>query len=568
MELLTRFLMQAFFLLVFILFSTYAAAPELYAATGGLAAAGGTEVGVQATRQLVGGLVVAMLFIGSLFSSAWLRLDSQQVGFAFPHAFVRPVSTRRMVLVPLSFLVAVAVLSYLAPALLFRATTGIAIPLLGPVLLVAGLSVCLITAAWSTSTGVGRVVAILLVITAFVLSAVAIHMQREWTEPILLAMGRPDFYALRGPQLVGLAVWATASVAVCLRAAQCQRQGDAHWLGWHRGDPEFAASGKPQSREHERRDLTAGNQEPVSPTRAQVWFHWRECGSRLIMVACALPLCLAIIFSCFRFAEPNWRYLPHAWLMALLFLPVVYQILAAEWVHGLRRSGNDATLSDFVGALPVPNDRSIELRFLLIAVFSFGCWLMAAAIAAVHTTIFSEWGFWYAAGSRIATYLAGWAWYDVTLLLLAVAALFTLSSSLMLGTVYGLPLVKPRYAYVGQAIGYALLIIAFVDFDRGWQIDWFWYGVQAVATVVGLAICGGCLWLNIKRHTFGSGYACCATVVGVVALVAGGRVAMLAAPWLPPLSSWLIVSGAVSACIYVGFSMTLPPLALHLQRHR
>ncbi|MBI2479210.1 MAG: hypothetical protein HYV60_11425, partial [Planctomycetia bacterium] len=95
----------------------------------------------EATVQVLCGMFIIFSTATSALSQSWRNsFETNHLGFSFRLGFTRPISTMQLVAVPMGFIVMVAPLCYLLPALLFNWLIGItgyqqSVPLFGPSLL-------------------------------------------------------------------------------------------------------------------------------------------------------------------------------------------------------------------------------------------------------------------------------------------------------------------------------------------------------------------------------------------------------------------------------------------------
>ena len=83
--------------------------------------------------RVVSGVFFLLLVTTSLSSSVWwLQLDRLQSAFCFRLGFVRPVSTARLVAVPMVYSMLASVASYVLPAWLFGILRKVPMPIWGP----------------------------------------------------------------------------------------------------------------------------------------------------------------------------------------------------------------------------------------------------------------------------------------------------------------------------------------------------------------------------------------------------------------------------------------------------
>lgn len=179
------------------------------------------------------GAAAAMILLALPHVAGWLslgRLNGGRPGFPLSLQYTRPVRTAVIVGLPMVFLTALSWAVYLVSALLLRATSGYAFPLLPVAVWMVALTLCWVAASWSTRN---LLIQVLVYMVAFMkafgvaidrLTAVEIPGGYDWPPrlwPTLFDWPRTDYAWVA---LIGL-----VSFAVTLAGVARQRRGDG-WL--------------------------------------------------------------------------------------------------------------------------------------------------------------------------------------------------------------------------------------------------------------------------------------------------------------------------------------------------
>lgn len=505
-------------------------------------------------QQAVRGLVTIMLLFGAAFSVAWLgELDRERSGFSFRLGFTRPVSTSRLVVVPMLFMIASSALYYLLSALAIRVIWQMQIPMIGPMLLVSVVVACFIAATWSPSSLPAKIGAFAAMF--FVIAAVffVFHRSNNTSLPIVLAIGNPEYlsFGISG-LLAGLFVVATA-IAISVYAVDHQRHGESlklvnfKFAGW--------LPGRSQS--------NAISKEPfASRFTAQFWYEYRKFGALVLGISVALPLALLAALVSAEFLNPAWEDSPTIWVVVIVICPFFYQIVAATEAVGLRKRNGSIRLSAFDASRSLRNDALIAIKFLMIAVCSLIGWGVMIGVAMVHGLATGSLGSHLSQDllQQIGSVSPWWM-----LSLAAVSLMFYLANcSLLIGLSLWMPMF-PRVFAVCATVVFLHIMAAIIDASRGWQFREFW---MAEAYLLSAAIVLGsiwCVWKAIHRGTLTATYFLPAAALWCI-YVTSMVIIFQKVTTTTVFTSELIALGLASLLIPLA-SIAIAPLALASHRH-
>lgn len=149
--------------------------------------------------NILRGIVILLLVTTSVFSMTWLSaIDSEdnKSGFSFRLGFTRPISTARLVTVPMLFSIVVAIGCYSLPAALFAALMDSPMPLAGPAMFVASAVATLVAAAWAPSNRIGKSLALAGLLAVLGFAMYLFHNSHHDPDVLLLAIGKLEYFQL------------------------------------------------------------------------------------------------------------------------------------------------------------------------------------------------------------------------------------------------------------------------------------------------------------------------------------------------------------------------------------
>jgi hypothetical protein len=248
---------------------------------------------------------VALIVIVMPHLVGWIslaKLNGGQPGFPLYLSFTRPVRTAVLVALPMAYLIAVSLATYLASAMVLRIVSGYAFPLLPVAAWVAALTVIALAATWATrSRAIQMVVTMCATAQAFLwamqrLTAVEIPGEYDWPPrlwPTLFDWPLTDYAWVA---LIGL-----ASFGVTVAMVARQRRGDALSFTWSAmGLPRAASRGlsSAQSRGLLSDSLVGRFRIPCptsSATWAQLWFDLKSTGLPVLRIGVLLALVILLL---------------------------------------------------------------------------------------------------------------------------------------------------------------------------------------------------------------------------------------------------------------------------------
>lgn len=345
---------------------------------------------------VVRGIVVMLTAVACIFSTTWMvDFDNQQLGFIFRLGFTRPVSSRQLVLVPMLFSIAASMLGYLACGLIANLLLDLSLPLLGPALLI-GFTVCLmISVVWSLTHTIEKLIAGF-VVAATILGGLMLRHRPLDGEPILLAIGMPEYYRFQWFDYLGMASLSGLSMLVTIHAVGRQRHGEAIRWSWLLTS---VFSGRIGNRFFEtcKNWLETCTRPQVlrNSWSAQTWLELRRSGNLLVVVL-ATPLVVLAFIAGVPLINESWggAHAPRMWLGVILFSPIFFQLLATDAVIGLRHNQGSTQLSQFDATRPFRCDEMIAIKLMAVSGWSWLGSLLMIAAAFAHSTFTWSWQYW------------------------------------------------------------------------------------------------------------------------------------------------------------------------------
>lgn len=287
----------------------------------------------------------------------------------------------------------------------------------------------------------------------------------------------------------------------------------------------------------------------------------------MFFLTITLPLLIAVVLSSVQWAFPDWTLVPTMWLLAVIVSPVFYQILAAEFLNGLRRQGTIIELSLFDAVRPMRTDQLILVKLLVGISLSIVGFAMMSAVALTHLMLTTD-------GSAILSFqLAVYSFISKTgvgdLVLLAVALLtgMAMIGVAALGFTLALPLFG-RYLYMVLLLGTGLIAVYVFQTVYRWQLDGFWTTVVWLVATAAMALAVLSLKVAITRTIAGPLYAMLAALLFLAWMATGWRLWAAQSPILESLSiarQLALATVSVSGQVVV---LLLPAVCMDRYRHQ
>ena len=438
------------------------------------------------TQGMVRGLFVIMCMAVSVFSQSWRNsFESRHIGFSFHLGFTRPISTAQLVFVPMLYIVVAACTWYLVPALLYALVFRLEIPLLGPAMIVGCIVSCFVAIAWSTQTIASRAIGLVCFFVALIGSIVLFHRAQDFADPMLIAVGKPGYYAFTWYQILALFLASAVAIALTVVAVDRQRHGDL-WTPI-----------KKRKRRSSVRKLstTSAFRGPVT---AQIWYEMRRFGFLVLGVSIVVPLLalLAAFVGSKFYPESTWI---HFWIVCMGASPLVYQLIGTDGAIRLRYAQGALQFSLFDAVRPLRNDQLIAIKMLLIAALSVIGFLGMAIAAGLHAWINEDMTHWANLISALPVSLRDVAIHQWISLACALVMLFFSSTSMLIAGGLWLP-IHPKLFVVISSVFYGIVVLAMIDGQKGWNYSTYWVGL---GWVFAFGISLGCIWSIKKALTSG-----------------------------------------------------------------
>lgn len=344
--------------------------------------------------QPVAGITVLLLMICGSFSSLWLQeLDTQQSGFSLRLGFTRPVATAWLVSLPMLYGVATSVLCYGIPASIFYAVIGTRLPVHAPVLLTCMINVGCIAAMWSARNRVEKITyfALLTTVTAGLVRWYVgeIPQGEAWVNELGDSVNRS--WSVLYDVIAVSAI--AAMIGLTIIAVDRQR----HEISRERvvlvtSDVATAAdTGKEKSswtsllfRCCIRLAAITGVDQRLA---VQAGYELRRCGLVTLGAGLFLPILVLGLVCSIPVMNSQWDRQPLTWLVAIIFCPLIYQLIGIDAVTGLRGRQGRIDISPFDLIRPLRNDQLASIKLIVVACITLAGWLMMLAAGVIYMVI-------------------------------------------------------------------------------------------------------------------------------------------------------------------------------------
>lgn len=523
-----------------------------------------------AVNQVLRGILIFIIGFAALFSASWTsEFDRRQLGFTYRLGFARPIATGQLVIVPIFYSLCWSLIFYIGGALAIYLPTGFTLPLVGPSAIIACTVCTLIAGAWMPTRIEGRIIGMVGAVAATVGWLGLRDYCSNDPDPILLSIGKAGYFDLAWYEYLGLVIVGSLSIWATIKSVDLQRHGEALLSSISNSrlirvdvrslNPTSAESNTSQA-------VTSPSIESVrwlsfkSRSGAQTWYEVRRSAPLLLAACLILPTAL-FAFLCINV---HWELAPRVWLGALVVVPIVFQLLAADSTLGITHKQGLVCLSPFDATRPMRCDQLIGIKVLVVFGWSLCGFLLIAIFAGLFALLSGEYEYWLRDFRTIqgAVGNVSLVWWVVGVIDL----LFIFLSSTTL--LFAQALWMSRYPQV--LLAGSLLLLAHVglfawDAAHGWPWELWWrcYGyVLPAAVIVGSLIA---LVLAIRAGYLGKLYF--GMALGAWLVYVASTVGLLASSSPPqPIAFVAYLVGAALLIVPLA-SAAFAPLALAAHRH-
>ena len=514
------------------------------------------------------GVAIFIFGMAGLLSASWTNsFETRQLGFVYHLGFTRPVATRWLVLVPLAYAVICSQLIYVGCCLALYLLVGWQLPVWGPAAILACAVCVLIAGAWSSTRLDGRIAGMLGAMS-LTLGWLGIRdYLRNDAEPILLALGRADYFALTWWEYLGLGIVGALASLWTIVAVDQQRHGEA-WLprrlGTRSERPAAAEAGLPWrlawvTGARGRRSVGWG-QVFRTPLGAQFWYEVSRSaglagwGAALLCGGLFAVLCLDV----------HWPQAPRAWMLAGVAVPLIVQLLAADQVLGLAQHQGVVRYSSFDATRPLHCDQLIAIKMAVIYFWSLLALMQVVAWAGCSLLLSGEYELWRQSLNELVAQWAAAAHGDWRFAVLGLVMAFFGSAATLLTAALAMAAL-PRAMLLLSWV--SLMHVAVMAWDASHQWAWwpalqlYGYGLLSVIAAASVVLILLGLW---RGHVRGGYFLVCLAIWGLgLGLLAGGLGNVAA---LQALSAMATLALAATALVTLA-GAACAPWALALHRH-
>ncbi len=505
------------------------------------------------TRQLLRGLMLAMLVPGHIFSPRWpMDFSNPDIGFRFRSGFIQPVTTRWLALIPIAFATTMAVVTYWLQVGLFRILTGDWLPLLVPSALIAGGVTWLLAAIWVPTSRGKRALAIGTLIVAMAATAYWFHSQRTDGSTLLMAMGQAEYFSLSWQQVaVGMAL-VVAAVAATVMGVERQRHGDQCMFRRH--------TASTSHRRFKSDLLPAWPQSKHQALKAQFWFEWKRCRTTMLAASLIAPVLLFLLQTVGPMLGENWRGGEEIWLGALLVCPFAYQLLATEAALGL---GSEKLLSQFDLTRALRCDQIMTVKILAVFVNSLEGWFIMAIAVSLHS-LTGQTHTWTLITELLSKFASAtpphwWLACGLSLILINISSTAMLFTWLLLADRY------PKWVWGAFIVGFSHIVLLMEGARNHWQLQPLWIAYGYIGTLIVVVASAFMFWSSFKSKAMGHILMTISVSLWLVYVVS---IVSVFANLTPPTPIPLAATAFGAACLLVPLvSIVISPLALASHRN-
>lgn len=433
------------------------------------------------------GIFVMMAIIASSFSHlAQNTFEDDGSGFPFQLSFTRPISSLRLVAVPMVLLVFATPLIYLAAASFFNAVMGASAPLLKPSLLVLNGASCLLAAAWIPVTRKGRAAMLMACVIVFGVAAVSFHYRHEHSAPFLMLVGTAEYFRFSWWHYLLLIGVPICAMGMTVLAVDRQRHGESLGFRWHRTRSIARRSGE---------RAAFG-----SRYRAQVWYEMKRFGSRVVFASLFAPLLPLILVHYVPRFDPDWEGSALVWMVAILLCPIAYQIAGTQGAIGLIKNGRVWKYSAFDATRPLPIEHMILIKILVIALGSLIGLGWMTCVASADSYLSGDWVHWRFEIDSLIARLSSASWFSWLTAIFSLALAYFGTTYWLLAVGLLMPLHPGKFLAL-MTLTIFHLVLALRDEHHGWQLAPLW---AAYGWILAFGIVAGTFYVVWKA--LGSGF--------------------------------------------------------------
>lgn len=502
--------------------------------------------------QVVNGILLMVIVISSVVTpSSSVHFDNQNAGFGFRLGYTRPVPTSQLVGIPLAFAALFAACSFLLPTLLANQLLSLSIPILGPICFVVCFALCFMAAVWSPTTIAGKYATVGCLAAFGLLFIGVLHQIHGHNEPILMAIGNPNYFQFGPMVYVVLLLIATSACVVTLFMVERQRHGErliefglpSLWFQW-----------------------TPSARKPVafhSRFYAHCSFEFRRVwkATPLTSAVFTIPIFLATMIG--QSVYPDWNGAAGLWIATLLMGPPAFQLLGTDAALGIRRKQGVIQYPAFDATRPLTNEEMITAKLLVTTACSAAGGLFILLAGTISLLLDGGTTPWSQLTSVTSTLAANvephwWLLGIVSLLLLYIS-----SSSVIFTFGLWLPQ-RAKWLAIIAGLFYASMVLAGWDMHRGWKLYYLWLVYGYLLALAITTISAYILW---RAYRTGALLKPLFLTAFALWLAYAPATLVLLANFKPESVSSAIIAPIVSLLLVPLASTAAAPLALASHRH-
>jgi len=438
---------------------------------------------------------MAILVSGfGIYSFAVIK-DRPAVGFSFSHSFIKPVSTRKLVLVPMAIIFLKSLLLTLLSLSVIRFVSGVGLPIFHFAFTVGVLATLAVAISWGLTSLMSRLivgVALFLTLALLVLGVVAHQAGSAWIDVNFFSSTLLPMLYLLGIGILAVAFWFTVQ-----QVDKQRHQSDSAGPRWGSAFP-FELEGKA---------------EPIwltdqfsSPFLAMVRYErckvgWMIYGKVALVNAVVIGLTLVgKTFNPYGYVATELSF-SSALSMVMLTL-LLAGLLGSLKVLDMKSGNGDRPLFEFALARPVTDSQLIFSKLLAsqiilltsMAITSLFIWLLWLLLRVDLLYVIGDY-------PEIQQAWNNYGWFGVGLVLL-LAASCTSGVGALIFLILIFSLRHGLAVFLGSVLTLAILFLMGLDSEQNWQYRdfWVWLGSGLAGAVALLALIAAAMCL-VKNHT-------------------------------------------------------------------
>ena len=497
-----------------------------------------------------------LVILRSVFSDITMNgLFTTYNGFNLYLGFSRPISTVKLVAIPMVYNSCMGAISYLISFGFLHMVFHIPFSLFPVAVMIATVCVVFSMAVWSMQRRVAKVVNLIVIMMVFYVIFQKYGLLNAYSETFYTnkVSWRPFPLSIQNYMIL-LAIY-LGSIVITTLAVHCQRHGKQVRIAYSSiyPSPLFWA-----------RFSWAG---PFMTKRqAQYWYEMRRSGVPLLLFGLGLMAISLIGLLFFSIIENKDK--PAIATLVTLFAIFQFGFLyrGAEWLCGLQRKLGVVSLTAFDITQAMDNGRIMLIKIIVLFTCGFLNCLFMLSMVTVWSLYVGHYTLWIQFASTILPVIDKFSLLDWSCISLVMFMTFFSAAAILISAT----LFATRYTKIARvvcSVGFLYFMLFWLDLKQGWM-PWLYWETHAWIIVVAFTVATVMLWRKVLyegfllwRHLFGS---LCLWSVYIVAMIV---LYLHLHPDNMSVNLSVLVLGFGSLTLPL-FTIAAAPLSLALFRHQ